>query len=268
LDTEVKFDIQTIGNTSRHTPRSFNLEALNLNITAAEAYKNKYINPFIRHELLTKLERKLVQIMPCLNRNYIVQNLYKSQYNKLNYRNNCYYDGYWQSEKYFEPVKDIIRRELEFIPILGERNTEHLNRIESSRSVSIHVRRGDYVSLKSNLDLYQSCSIEYYQTAIEFLENKIIQPQFYIFSDDPEWAKDNFKGEKFRFIDNNSQSPVIDLFLMKKCQHNVIANSSFSWWGAWLNNNPDKIVIAPKKWFKNNWSDTDIIPDNWTKIDN
>ena len=268
LSTEAKFDIQTISNSNRHTPRSFGLGDLNLKIDIAETNNFKNINLFIGHELLSKIERKLVQIMPFLNRNYVVQNLYKSQYNKLNYRDNCYYDGYWQSEKYFEPIKDILRKELEFTPILNSHNTAHLNEIKSSRSVSIHIRRGDYISHKSNMDLYKSCSLEYYRAAIDYLENKIAQPLFYIFSDDPEWTKNNFKGEKFRIMDNNSQSPAIDLFLMKKCQHNIIANSSFSWWAAWLNSNSNKIVIAPTKWYNNNWSDKDIIPESWTKIDN
>ena len=112
--------------------------------------------------------------MPFLNRKYVVQNLYKSQYNKLNYRDNCYYDGYWQSEKYFESIKDILRKELEFTPILNDINTTHLNEIESSKSVSIHIRRGDYISHKPNMDLYKSCSLGYYRTAIDYLENKIL----------------------------------------------------------------------------------------------
>ncbi len=141
--------------------------------------------------------------------------------------------------------------------------------IESTNAVSLHIRRGDYVKVKETNDFHGVCSIAYYETAIELITNKINDPVFYIFSDDMDWVKKNFNiRQNHVFVDaNDAATNYEDMRLMSLCKHNIIANSSFSWWGAWLNPSSSKTVIAPKKWMKDPSIETiDLIPGNWIRL--
>lgn len=178
---------------------------------------------------------------------------------------NVYFDGYWQSEKYFKNIEKEMRKEFIFQEFDEKENLEILKKIEKTNSISIHIRRGDYL----NHPLYSStCSIEYYETAIKYMKNKIEKPVFFIFSNDIAWCKENLSFDEAYFIDwNIGKRSYRDMQLMSLCKHNIIANSSFSWWGAWLNNNLDKIIIAPSKWLNDERVDIDdIIPEGWIKI--
>lgn len=178
--------------------------------------------------------------------------------------------GYWQSEKYFSDYEKEIREEFRFVKPLDKKNLNILKRIEKTNSVSIHIRRGDYASDKRTNQFHGVCTLSYYQKAISYIKRRTANPKFFIFSDEPEWVKDHLKIDCATFIDRNKgYKSYIDMQLMSFCKHNIIANSSFSWWGAWLNSNPDKIVIAPKKWFENNEAQKnskDILPRAWIKI--
>ena len=177
---------------------------------------------------------------------------------------NVYLKGLWQSEKYFIPYQEEIRRSLE----LNDKHFDHLlniaNMIKNQNSVSIHIRRGDYLA-KITLNVLGLIPIDHYLRAIELIKLKINNPVFYFFSDDINWVKENFSFPDAVYVsDHISKNHIEDLYLMSQCRHNIIANSSFSWWGAWLNNNPGKIVIAPKNWFNKGPKDTyDLYPDNW-----
>jgi hypothetical protein len=158
-----------------------------------------------------------------------------------------------------------LRFDFEFKP-LDAHNAKIAKLIESCLSVSIHVRRGDYVGS----EYFDICGREYYLKAVSFITEKISinhKPTFFVFSDDIAWCKNIFLGDNFNFIDNNkAQYSYKDMQLMSLCKHNIIPNSSFGWWGAWLNRNNQKIVIAPQKWFGTYDCETDIIPDSWLKI--
>lgn len=269
FNTELKFDIQTNYTSSDFTSRSVGLGNFNINLNLAtkkEIYEFKYFD----NEFIARIERKLVQKLPFLNRRYVVQNLNKSQKNDQNYKNDCYYDGYWQSENYFKPIASILKQEFisNFKPILDDTNSFFLQEIRNSESISIHIRRGDYISIESNKSRFSTCSLKYYEKVINYLKDKINLPLFFIFSEDIDWVKNNFKGEHFRMVTNNSKSPEIDLFLMSNCKHNIIANSSFSWWGAWLNCNKEKVIIAPEKWYNGKLNDStmDLIPETWIRM--
>lgn len=159
-------------------------------------------------------------------------------------------DGYFQSEKYFSDCKDIIRKEFTF-------RNQSTYKVPSS-SCSIHVRRGDYLKLQNH---HPICDMNYYTKAMEIIK----ADNYLIFSDDPAWCSDNFKGDQFTVISGNSSSR--DMQIMSQCDNHIIANSSFSWWGAWLNNNKNKIIYAPKNWFKNKTICTDdLIPKSWKII--
>ena len=174
-----------------------------------------------------------------------------------------YYSGYWQSESYFINVSDSLRHDFTFIDDLKDKNTNIVKEILSSNAISIHVRRGDYLNLS---EIHPTCNFQYYQKAIHEIERNIDNPHYFIFSDDIEWCQMHFGFlERKNYIDwNKGQNSYIDMHLMSLCKHNIIANSSFSWWAAWLNNNLTKIVIAPEKWF--GITTNNIALSSWIKI--
>jgi hypothetical protein len=140
--------------------------------------------------------------------------------------------------------------------------------MKDANSVSLHVRRGDYVTHAATAKVLNPCSLDYYHKAIECVSRTVTSPHFFVFSDDPAWAQRNLKITfPTKYIDKNSGSQnYVDMHLMTHCKHNIIANSSFSWWGAWLNKNPDKLVIAPTNWFANGIDDRDLIPPEWIRL--
>lgn len=176
-----------------------------------------------------------------------------------------YFNGYWQSQKYFFDISDALYRELQFPELPKGHNREIQEQIKGDEySVSIHVRLGDYLN---NPGLYGGiCTAEYYAEAITYMKKRLGNPHFYIFSNGIDMVKEQFKGEEFTFIENNNESNgYIDMQLMSSCKHQIIANSSFSWWGAWLNQNEEKIVIAPKRWL-NGVTTRDVVPVEWIRL--
>lgn len=183
---------------------------------------------------------------------------------------NLYLDGYWQSEKFFYDVKDVVINDFKFKKPLLKNNKKMKELINNSNSVSIHIRRGDYVSNPSAKKVHGDiCTKKYYRKAIKIINTKVENPTYFIFSDDIEFAKKNLRVEKAHFISwNKGDRSYNDMHLMSLCQHNIIANSSFSWWGAYLNTNPNKIVLAPNRWFNDSTRNVkDLIPNCWTKIE-
>lgn len=183
-----------------------------------------------------------------------------------------YLDGFWQSEEYFKSVKETIQREFTFKQELKNRNLELAHQIKTCNSVSVHIRRDDYVWHPIHSRFFAECKPDYYHNAIAFIEKQIENPHFFVFSDGLAWPKQNliFGKQPVTFVEHNLGTGLYyeDLRLMSLCQHNIIANSSFSWWGAWLNQNPKKIVLAPKRWFKANVSSAGFIPAGWIEIEN
>lgn len=187
----------------------------------------------------------------------------------LDLPDNTYLEGYWQSPSYFDEIADIIQREFTVTHCLKGINLETLHLIERSESVSIHIRRGDYTTNPNAMKFHGTCGIDYYQKCVVQIAEKVTNPHFFVFSDDPLWVRANldFKHST-TIIDNNDQEHGYeDLMLMSLCKHNIIANSTFSWWGAWLNRNPGKIVMAPSCWFANHEINTkDLLPESWLKV--
>lgn len=181
---------------------------------------------------------------------------------------NCYLDGYWQSEKYFQDAASVIRVDFTFKTPLANRNAEIVEHIGQQNSVSLHIRRGDYATDSNTNATHGLCSLDYYRNAIQYVAERIKHPFFYIFSDDIAWVKDNLKMNlPCQYIDHNRGAESYnDMRLMSLCRHHIIANSSFSWWGAWLNPRPEKIVIAPQKWFANNNNIKDLFPQGWVTL--
>jgi hypothetical protein len=176
--------------------------------------------------------------------------------------------GYFQSEKYFKDAEHLIRADFKF-KSSSSRNNQLLEKIKSTNSVSLHIRRGDYAT-NANINQYHGlCSLNFYKEAIKIIEERVDNPHFYIFSDDLEWTKQNLPiNHPHTFVEGNiGKASFEDMRLMSFCKHNITANSSFSWWGAWLNENLDKIVVAPKNWVTTNtYSIEDLLPPSWIKI--
>jgi hypothetical protein len=180
--------------------------------------------------------------------------------------------GYWQSVKYFKDFEKEIRKEFTFKYSIEDSNNNEikdiLNRIDSSNSVMINVRRKEYL----NSSHHGVISVDYINKASEIIKSKVDNIEYYVFSDDIEWCKDNIKLENVHFMDKYFLEDMGFKFnyylqLMSRCKHFIISNSTFAWWSAWLNNSEDKIVIAPKRWLLDEKINTsDIIPENWIKI--
>lgn len=220
--------------------------------------KNKYINIFIDY---------FKKICVKINKAHHIEKQFNFDKDFLNI-SSWYIEWYFQTEKYFKNYEDIIRKDFEFKePPKNIKNIEIIEKIKNSNSVAIHFRRWDYALSKNSFIWIQNN--DYYKKAVNYIENKIDNPVFFFFSDDINWVKDNFKvNHECHYIDWNTGNDCHeDMRLMSLCKHNIIANSSFSWWWAWLNKNINKIVIAPEKWFqtdKINYSD--VIPESWIKI--
>jgi hypothetical protein len=185
--------------------------------------------------------------------------------NVFKYDKNIYLDGYWQNENYFTDIRYEILNDFTLKQDISNEAKKHLENIKNINSISLHVRRGDYVQDTHTNKVHGICDFEYYKKAIEHIKNKVEKPMFYIFSDDISWCKENFNFLENKVFIDDTKSALEDLELMKHCKHNIIANSTFSWWGAWLNDNDNKIVIAPKIW----WSakkDKNIACNKWMKI--
>ena len=186
-------------------------------------------------------------------------------------RANTFIEGFFQSELYFKCIEDQLREDFLFVKISDDKNNKLKQEICSKNSISLHIRRGDYVQKKRYKNVYANCSLDYYRRGVEHIAQQYPEPTIYVFSDDIPWVKMNLKlPYKVVYVSHNTGAKSYeDMRLMSACKHNIIANSSFSWWGAWLNSNPEKIVIAPQKWFNDDEIiQTDVIPEKWIRIEN
>jgi hypothetical protein len=186
----------------------------------------------------------------------------------LSLNGNVCLTGWWQNEGYFKDIRATILDDFEYVHDPSEQSKETLRQIKRELSVSLHIRRGDYISNKYAKQFHGLLSLSYYRSAVRHLE-KSIGSKFtiFVFSDEPEWCKKNLKFKQpMVFVSHNKQGSD-DLRLMRSCKHAITANSSFSWWGAWLNDNPQRIIIAPKRWFINmDAGSNEIVPESWIKL--
>ncbi len=249
------------------TKRDFELDIFN--ITGRKAIENE-LSEF--HKISkSRFKRKIGKLFPFV----FGKNVYFKEYGysfhpeieKL--KGNIYLDGFWQSHKYFSDRRDLILKEFSFLSVPDERNAALLTEIDGCNSISIHVRRTDYVSNKNVQDYHGICSVDYYKTAVEKLAKGLSNVQLFMFSDEPDWVKENlfFDLPTTIISHNTGRKSYEDLRLMSHCKFNVTANSSFSWWAAWMNNFSDKKVIAPKNWFADKTINTsDLCPPEWIRL--
>jgi hypothetical protein len=182
---------------------------------------------------------------------------------------NTYLDGFWQSERFFKDFERQIRHDFTFKTPPRGKNAELAKLISGCNAISIHVRRGDYVADKNTSKFHGTASLPYYQKAIGLIAKEVDQPHFFVFSDEIDWTKKNFEiGFPATYVDHNPPTRGFeDMRLMSLCDHHILANSSFSWWGAWLGQNREKKVIGPRKWYNDPTVDTtDLLPEGWIRL--
>ncbi len=186
----------------------------------------------------------------------------------LNLTGDQYLDGYWQSPRFFEDIRGTLITEFTLRTPLPETGEFYKQALTQDGSVSLHVRRGDYATNPKTTGEMGVCSLEYYKIAIEHIRTVVDTPRFFVFSDDIAWAREHLLLEESEviFVSDASLTDAMELALMSLAKHNIIANSSFSWWSAWLNQNPSKVVIAPTPWFNTVRFDTHLLPESWIQL--
>ncbi len=243
--------------------RAYQLNGFNLKTTeASEKEIRKYTGP-------------IPKLLDRFFRNRLYKKHIKETFDGFNAyvlkRGDGYFDGHWnmQSERYFHPNEEAIRKDFQLKTSLNNKALEVSKRINNTEnSTSVHIRRGDYVTIGKVADVHGILPISYYKNACEMIVGKFPNATFFIFSDDIKWAEENFpRNYPAVFVSSSNISDHEELKLMSSCKHNIIANSTFSWWGAWLNENKDRVAISPAKWFKSgNYNTGNIVPKGWFKI--
>jgi hypothetical protein len=220
-------------------------------------YKNRFAGFFLR--------RFIHKYHNCQHAIYKEKIEFEIDENVFNQRSSLLI-GIWQVEAYSKDIKNILLKEFVFRMPEDEKNIELIEKIKQSNSVSIHIRRGDYLSDHWQKILGVIKGTAYYKNAIDHINKKIRDPFYFVFSDDSNWVKENLRLGNCIYVDHNTgNNSYIDMYLMSLCKHNIIANSTFSWWAAWLNKNENKIVLIPERWI-NGKSCEGIFPISWIKI--
>jgi len=252
----LKLDLSWFGDTGRHIERPFKLRAFNINILEA---KEDEVERFIPPSW-----RKAIGLYD--HKRYIRERAFSSAKDVKRSEEDVYLDGYWHGEKCFKDFEEKIRGDFTLRDAISEEAKTVVDAIQhTDNSVALHIRRGDYVkSLKTRL-FHGICSLEYYERAVEYMRSKIGEIKLFVFSDDIEWAKGQSLFNGANFVSKPDIKDYEELVIMSVCKHNIIANSSFSWWGSWLNKNPGKIIIAPRRWF-NLKKEGDLVPSSWIRV--
>ncbi|HPW66832.1 MAG TPA: alpha-1,2-fucosyltransferase [Salinivirgaceae bacterium] len=269
LGVELQLDISHLkeyGKATNFTVRDFELGVFSINEKTADIQEvRKYVPNLYKtsryYHQLWRIKRlfngRHLFIERTWQRDRYIENIEKV-------KDNTYLYGYFQSARYFADIEEKLRTTLVLKDRIDAENEALIQQMENENSVSIHIRRGDYENSRFSLPELDT----YYLPAIKAIQTQIPQPKFYIFSNDAEWVKKNFNSLEIKneivSINSGSRS-FMDMILMSRCKHNIIGNSSFSWWGAWLNQNPDKMIVVPKNWYKNG-RETDLQLKEWIKI--
>jgi len=244
-------------------------ELMNYKINAEIAEKDEITQIRREQSMLQICRRKLnTFLFPRYKNNIIQEKHFHFEKELLKIDHPVYIEGYWQSPLYFKGIENQILKEF----VYRKPHSEYAKVIESDirnrkDTCSIHFRRGDFVNNPTTNKVHGVCQLDYYLRAIKKLNTLKVISMFYIFSDEPQWVRENIDLNVPCILVDKTQNLHEDLYLMQQCCHNIIANSSFSWWAAWLNLNPDKVIVAPKKWFEEkNALTADLFPANWILV--
>lgn len=260
---EVKIDISgydTYALDSCERGRRYMLDQYDIDLKiSSEEENNKHYKKNLFFRFINKIKNT--------NKNILQEKSLRFDKSFLSVNDGFYINGYFQSEKYFLDIKDILYKQFSLKNNTNNLVKEYENEIlKSKSSCSLHVRRGDFTNAQ-NINIHGVCTKQYYQNAMKLINNNDVC--YFVFSDDISWVKQNLNIKNAIYVSDQNINACDDMYLMSKCEHNIIANSSFSWWGAWLNQNKNKLVIAPKVWFKDEKlqaQSCDIVCDSWMKI--
>ncbi|MFA6547728.1 MAG: alpha-1,2-fucosyltransferase [Candidatus Magasanikbacteria bacterium] len=254
---ELKFDLSWFQNIKNsETPRTLDIDKFKINLVEVTDQEREQVMPCFFSKIINKIRARL-------DRNYF----YHFHSGLLKKKNNVYLDGYFQSYKYPDSIRKTLLDDFVLKNGYSQDAQKTKNDIElSGESVAVHVRRGDYSSSCKNWN--GLCDIKYYQQGLDQIKKKYSSVKLFIFSDDIAWARENLKFDSpMVFVSRPTLSNAEELLLMSLCKHQIIANSTFSWWGAWLNQNPQKIVVAPSRWLLvSNIDTSELLPSEWTTI--
>lgn len=267
LGTDLKLDLACYSSSMSRSYSLSHLKIIESFATESEIQKLKYRALSYGEKILPKL--RLRSHAPSQAFSYVKEKHFHFDPAILALKGDIYLEGYWQSEKYFCDIMKIIREDFSLKLPLSSESLKLYDTIHSHESISIHIRRGDYVTNPSTNQYHGTCSLNYYNLSIRYLVDFVRNPYFIVFSDDPDWCQQNLKIPFQTTIINHKGQDLSheDIYLMSLCKHHIIANSSFSWWGAWLNPKSDKIIICPTKWFaQKNLNTQDLIPQNWIRM--
>jgi hypothetical protein len=248
---------------STDTQRTFDLNCFDIK---GNIFRSDDVSPFSFHRIkfLEKVMRKLSQKKLLPLKELFVEEKPGFDERVLAFNQKKYLDGYWQSPKYFQEIREILLKEFSLTD-LNEFDHKMISKMNDSQSVSIHIRRGDYVSNEYAKSVHLVCDRNYYDLALEKIKSIDRDVKLFFFSDDPAWVKEEFGNLDIEVIEGNDDRPWVDMHLMSQCKHHIIANSSFSWWGAWLSEREGQ-TIAPKIWFTNGDEMNDLIPNYWIRL--
>lgn len=266
--TELRLDIGWYAKTpAGATPRAFEMHHLNISGTLATP-DDVIGTDGVRNTKLKDLPAALWRKLRPRFRFVAERHLHFDE-SVLNLPDNVCLFGYWPSAKYFQDVEPIIRSEFTVKEPPSDENASLIAAMHGVQSVSLHVRRGDYVQNPYVNRIHGTCTPAYYAAAVAHISARVPEPYFFVFSDNLAWVRQQLPlPHPVQYVGHNQGSKSYeDLRLMTHCRHHVIANSGFSWWGAWLDPRPDKIVCAPSRWFADAPYDTkDILPEGWVKL--
>jgi hypothetical protein len=244
--------------------RVFNIQA-----RVATEYDMRAVLGWLRSEIIRKILRN-TGLTSIFSKHWIVEPHFHFSPEMLKVPDETYLSGYWQSEKYFAVAAESIRGDFTFRIPPSKGNEVLANAIcdDSLTAISLHVRRGDYVNNPSVNQVHGGCTVAYYHAGMQHLAERVRNPFFYVFSDDMEWVSVHLELPfPHRLVTHNrGESSYEDMRLMSLCRHHIVANSSFSWWGAWLNPLPEKIVVAPRNWFVDKSRTHDLFPPGWVTL--
>jgi hypothetical protein len=257
---ELVLDPSLLDTRSPTAPRCFNLGAFNI-AARLSTPEDTLEKPSWLDRVRRRLGLRVTAALNTLHEQGLRFNpgIFPAQFDRL-----CLV-GYWQTEKYFHDCTDTIRRDL--TPRAAP-DPALCAQIDAVNSVSLHIRRGDYVADAKINSVHGTCALDYYRRAATHIASQTCAPEYFVFTDDPGWARENLKlALPLHFVSDGKRANVEELVLMSRCRHHITANSSFSWWGAWLNPRHDKLVCAPRVWFHDPALDaSDLVPDTWTRL--
>ena len=267
-NVELKFDIS-----GYRSDNSGHIELDKFNIVEKIA-TDEEVESFLPYDIelnrreLRKLHNLIGLVSPYYKRKFVRERSNLFDPNILKITDNAYLCGFWGSYKYFADIVDLLQKDFTVKAEMDQKNVEIARAISGTESVSIHFRRGDYVTNPQTNAYHGTCSLDYYQRAVKDISKYVSDPHFFVFSDDPDWVQQNFSiPYPLSFVTiNGLDEPHKDLRLMSLCRHHIIANSTFSWWSAWLCTNKDKKIYCPNKWVNVPYDMRDAIPESWKRI--